>query len=326
MALFMSSDLRDGGAGDDFFDPDATYGADAVRDPDAGPNATPTAPRATTAKRPSAARAGTGTGVFRGGALSDESDDDDDGTSDVETADVTNARTPETLDDATAYVRQLLQQQIQRATETRAPPNAAVAGDGVARGIMLLLLPETMLRTVFLEVAKTPAAWPRIRSLFGAPPYHFLRPEDGGTLRAAGFARGRENIAYDEANRIANVAQFVAQFDDSFEREYRLVARSASGRDSVPCARRVSEQVDDTFAMQVKIRKRSLKMKRKLAHGDTKRKLFFPRPGERLELRESRALQRVLRLRAPQTIGVRVVGVRPRGMRAHTAELLVRRE
>ena len=78
--------------------------------------------------------------------------------------------------------------------------------------------------------------------------------------------------------------------------------------------------------MQVKIRKRNRAVKRQLARGDTKRQLFFPRVGEVLELRESRALQRVLELRAPKTFEVRVLGVRPRGRRAHTAELFVRVE
>ena len=330
MAFFASSDVRAAvGDADDgeFFDPDATYDAAVARDANAGPGATPTVPRAGgAAKQRFAPKASTGTAAFRGGAA--DGDSDDDVGDELETSELGAGASGsvETLDEATVLVRNLVQRQIERARELNAAPNTSIAGDGVARGVMLLLLPEPMLRRVFLEVAKAPAAWPRIRALFGAPPYHFLLPEDGGTLRAAGFARGRENIAYDEAHRIANVAQFVAQFEDPYEREYRMVVRDASGRDAVPGARRVFEHPDATLRLQVKIRKRSRKQKQLLARGETKRRLFFPRPGERLELRETRALQRVLRLRAPKTFEVQVVGVRPRGLRAHTAELVVRKQ
>ena len=334
MALFASRDVRaafgavgDGDADDDvdnFFDPDGTYGAAVAQDPRAGPGATPIAPRAAAAKKRFAPKAASGSAVFRGGGADDDSDED--ATDDLEAANLDAVGRIETLEDALAFVRQAVQRQIERAKELHAAPNTAIPGDGVARGVMLLLLPEPMLRLLFLEIVRAPAAWPRVRALFGAPPYHFLLPEDGGTLRAAGFARGRENIAYDEANRIANVAQFVAQFQDPFEREYRLVLRRAVERDPVPSAQRVYEQLEATFHMQVKIRKRSLKQKRLLAHGDTKKRLFFPRVGERIELRETRTLQRVLRLRTPQTLQVQVLAVRPRGLRAHTAELVVRKQ
>jgi len=39
---------------------------------------------------------------------------------------------------------------------------------------MPTMLPPNAIRSVFLRVAERPTAWPRIRPLFGPPPYHFL--------------------------------------------------------------------------------------------------------------------------------------------------------
>ena len=316
-------DYNDGGDGG-FFDVDARYDAQVAADPLSGPGAR--VARNATRQRAPGGRAAAAR-VFGGTRDSDDSDDETTIALDGDPSGRASAAPRmQTLGEARAYVRALMDAQLERAFELRPPPNAVMPGDGAARGMLLLLLPEPMMRDVFLEVARTRAAWPRLRPLFGAPPYHFLLPQDGGTLRAGGFARDRERMAYEEAGRIANVAQFAAQFVDPYTREYRVVVRDPHDGDHVPGVRQVRELRENSLRMQVKIRKRNRAVKRQLARGDTKRQLFFPRVGEVIELRESRPLQRVLGLRAASTVDVRVLGVRPRGRGAHTAELFVRVE
>ena len=312
----------DGGGG--FFNVDARYDAQVAADPLGGPGAR--VARNTARRRAPGGRATAARGLGRA-RDSDDSDDEAASALDGEP----NARSSaasrlETLGEARAHVRALIDAQLERAQEMRPPLNVVIHGDGAARGTLLLLLPEPMMRDVFLQVARAREAWPRLRPLFGAPPYHFLLPQDGGTLRAGGFARDRERMTYEEAGRIANVAQFAAQFVDAYTREYRVVVRDPHDADRVPGVRQVRELRENALRMQVKIRKRNRALKRQLARGDTKRQLFFPRVGEVIELRESRLLQRVLGLRAPGAVEVRVLGVRPRGRGAHTAELFVRVE
>ena len=313
-------DYYDGGDG--FFDVDARYDAQVAADPLSGPGARGAqrgderAPGRVLPPRASSGARATRTTRRR---------NDDRARRRSERSRIRRTGM-QTLGEARAYVRAPMDAQLERAFELRPPPNAVMPGDGAARGMLLLLLPEPMMRDVFLQVARTREAWPRLRPLFGAPPYHFLLPQDGGTLRAGGFARDRERMAYEEAGRIANVAQFAAQFVDPYTREYRVVVRDPHDGDHVPGVRQVRELRENSLRMQVKIRKRNRAVKRQLARGDTKRQLFFPRVGEVIELRESRPLQRVLGLRAASTVDVRVLGVRPRGRGAHTAELFVRVE
>ena len=267
-------------------------------------------------------RAGAASARYGDAASSDEEDDDDDPADAIR---VDGTPRVETLRDAYAFVRKLVDAQLERARDERAPSNVAVQNDGVARGALLLLLPEPLIRRLFLELVAKPATWPRIRPLFGSPPYHFLHPNDAAALNASGFAHGRQRMAYDEGGRIANVAQFAAQFEDTFARQYRLVLRQPQDDDPIPSVRHVAALRTPTVELHVKIRKRSRAKKLELAR-TSKQMLQFPKPGERLLLRETRALTRVRRARQPERFEAQVIATRSRGRNAHTAALLVKWE
>lgn len=72
-----------------------------------------------------------------------------------------------------------------------------------------------------------------VAPLFGAPPYGFLKPGDGWSLRAKGFAPSRVNIAYlDERCGVPTYSQFgLAHFLDESDREYRLLKTTALDSD-----------------------------------------------------------------------------------------------
>lgn len=82
----------------------------------------------------------------------------------------------ETIGAAYEYCDVLIKKQIERAENTSAPMNEAVYGDGHARRAITTLLPDVLVRELFLKVTRDQKAWPRLRPLFGAPPYVFLNP------------------------------------------------------------------------------------------------------------------------------------------------------
>ena len=94
-----------------------------------------------------------------------------------------------TLLDAMNYCRSLLEDQLERAKEQRPAINESINGDAHAKKTLITLLPDQSVRLLFIEIIRNGQAWQRIRPLFGAPPYHFLKPEDAGLLRAGASRR-----------------------------------------------------------------------------------------------------------------------------------------
>jgi hypothetical protein len=160
------------------------------------------------------------------------------------------------------------------------------------------LLPSKLQRAVFVEVMSTREAWPRARSLFGAPPYAFLLPQDAGMLSAAGISFGRKNMTYNEF-QLPNYSQFgSAHMVDEYEREYR-----------------VSQENDDLSApvavlslgnfhlgargvlLLVRLKKRTTRVRVEINKSeDERRTLLFPRVNEKLRLTPTAWLIRVLGL------------------------------
>ena len=234
-------------------------------------------------------RAGAASARYGDAASSDEEEEDDP----ADAIRVDGTPRVETLRDAYEFVRKLIDAQLERARDERATPNVPIQNDGVARGALLLLLPEPLIRRLFLELIAKPATWPRIRPLFGSPPYHFLHPNDAAALNASGFAHGRQRMTYEEGGRIANVAQFAAQFEDTFARQYRLVLRQPQDDDPIPSVRHIAALRTPTVELHVKIRKRSRAKKRSWRARQADAAVSKAR--ERLLLRETRALTRVRR-------------------------------
>jgi len=230
-----------------------------------------------------------------------------------------------TVGEAYELCERLIHDQLRLALERRPDANASLPGDAASRAAFLLLLPDSLQRRLFLQTARNPGAWPRIRTLFGAPPFHFLLPEDGGMLRAAGFARGRTNMAYETAGRGASVAQFgPGQFVDNALREYRVVPREASVADPLPGEEYFLSVGAGEVVLQVKVPKRSPREKQQLMGSINKQQLFFPQAGERIELRESARMLSAKGLRQPSRTHLVVKALAPRGQGAQTATLLVK--
>jgi len=237
----------------------------------------------------------------------------------------TGGRTIRTVGEAVQHVQDLLEAQLARATDLGTAANVAAPGDGGVRNAFYTLLAESQQRMVFLAFAGQMRAWPRLRALFGAPPYGFLRAEDAGMLRATGIASNRTNMAHETAQAAASYSQFgAAQLTDDLERDYRVVRRqNVNENDPLPYTFEVRDAPDVLLHVRVKRRSRQAKMAM-LRDRTEREKLSFPRPGQRLSLRETR---RVLRLTGTRTAVGRLTNlivkrVIPRGENASTAAVI----
>ena len=194
--------------------------------------------------------------------------------------------------DALHALRELYATQLARAHEEKAPPNTSVDGDGAARSAFLTLLPPEEQRAFFLTTIQRREYWPRIRTLFGAPPFSFLRPEDDGVLRAAGIAAKRTHMAHEEATA-TNYSEFgEGHFTDHAGRLYKVIAKKrAHSRAELPWqGLRASGRV----VLDVRIAKMPQAKKLRVARGEegplALAGLVFPRVGDVLRLRTVSAL------------------------------------
>ena len=200
-----------------------------------------------------------------------------------------------TIADAVEYCRDLIKIQLERAKDQRAPMNEAIYGDAHSRKAVTTLLPEQFIRELFLETTRSIENLPRIRPLFGVPPYNFLRPEDAGLIRAGGIASGRTNMTYDRVNETASYSQFGAgHLVDGYFREYRIVTvREPRDTDMLPCdLERVAPQ--KPVYLNVRVPKRSKEERMTLLKDVSKRRaVLFPAVGEVLTVNYSTGLQAV---------------------------------
>jgi hypothetical protein len=218
-----------------------------------------------------------------------------------------------------------MERQVNAALERGAAPNTATAGDAAARTTFYTLLPDAQQRDVFVRIVRQMRAWPRLRPLFGAPPYGFLRAEDAGLLRAAGIAPGRVNMAHDTIQAAASYSQFGAgQLKDELAREYRVIRRqNVDEADPLPCNFTVHDQPE--LLLQVRVKRRSNETKRELVRDVLRRnELTFPRVGERIVLKETRRILALQGKRPNQGTATTVLIKRvvPRSQHASTAALI----
>lgn len=231
----------------------------------------------------------------------------------------------ETISDAVSYCKELLDKQIERARERKPDHNKPVPGDAEARRAVQTLLPDQFIREVFLDFTRSPDAWPRLRPLFGAPPYGFLLPDDAGVVRAAGIASARVNMAYAVAGGTVSYSQFgVEHLVDSYGREYRLLPSEAPRpTHRLPCDL-YETQGNRPVLMNVRVPKRSREEKQRLfANEKLRSAVLFPQVGEILEVQTSPTLLKVWGASAKSgSSKMRVHRIVSRGEKGSTAALV----
>lgn len=231
----------------------------------------------------------------------------------------------DTIGSAVEYCEELVSKQLHRAEMAAPPANSSIYGDLQARRAITTLLPDAFVRRIFLQTTRRKEAWPRIRPLFGSPPYVFLHPEDAGFVRAAGISSGRVNMTYERIGEVAAYSQFGSgHLVDTHARDYRVVpTRTLSASDPLPSD--IGKLGEHQFiCMHVRVPKRTREQKRALMrNSETRRAVMFPAVGEVLALSHSKGLQKVLQKVVDGRIGVRVRSVVPRGTNSSTASIVV---
>lgn len=271
---------------------------------------------------------GTPSITARSSSYTEREEENYEGDSDAEDEENEGSLLPTDLEstfEAFEYCTRLVEQQIKRSQITNANINEATYGDADARKAIKTLLSDNFIRELFLQTTRNRSSWPRLRPLFGTPPYNFLRPEDAGLVRAAGMSRGRVNMAYDKAGTTATYSQFgVGHLVDSYAREYRVLAQNdAVSNTTLPFDFR-NIQPNTQIKVNVRVPKRSKKEKLELMKNAARRKsLVFPAVGERLKLNYSPALKKVWgNKQLSVTIKLLVKRVVPRSSKGSTAALI----
>lgn len=201
-----------------------------------------------------------------------------------------------TSEQAYRHVLRLVNKQVDRAVEEHVPPTQVYRGDVLVRNVMYTLLSDWSQRRIYMHFVTQTNALPRIRHLFGAPPYHFLDDGEGGALRAGGFALGRKNMSYDGVGLTCPYTQFgYGQFVDADGRLYRVLERVQKRADD-PLPHTFENSRDSRIVMQVRLKRlrRSLKL---VALKQNPKRVTFPTVGERLTLTVTRQLKRIVSIR-----------------------------
>lgn len=203
----------------------------------------------------------------------------------------------ETIGAAKQCLLALVQHQVQVARDERVRMNEPALGDSHIRLLMPTMLPPNAIRSVFLRVAERPTAWPRIRPLFGPPPYHFLRPEDAGCLNAGGLASCRSNMTYaDRRKQTASYTQFgFGHLVDAHGRHFNLLPNTPEPGDSdlLPHMQNAIAAAS-RLMLCVRIKKHRRNVKRAmLSNATLRRGVLLPTVSELLQLRYSEQLKRI---------------------------------
>ncbi len=206
-----------------------------------------------------------------------------------------------TRTEAVQFLKQACLDQLQESIAQKAPPNEEITGDLRVRQAFRLVLSPSEQRAFFHAIVRDQRYWPRIKSLFGNPPFSFLLPEDEGLLRAGGICRNRAHLAASDSS-VSKVADFgVGHFHDHFERLYRVVANPSS-KTAVPW-RGITEQTK--IIMDVRLKTYTHKAKLDILRGEARTAqvaLMFPRPGEKIRLHLSPVLEEAPRQSSSDSI------------------------
>ena len=238
--------------------------------------------------------------------------------------------------EAYEYVQRRVQRQIDAATAINALNNTSIPGDSSTKTAFYTLLNRKQQRRLFLHTSRSETAWPRLRPLFGAPPYDFLHSEDASGFRAGGIAKRRANMAHDTEKIIPNYNQFGAgHFADNAGRLYNAVALDGSDKDTDDGARLpwTDAALRDAvrIVMLIKIPKRGAAKLR--VPSSKKDRVLFPTPGQTIRLQMTSVLDRLsnpsrrqpfsLRRATSElpAINVRIHTISLRAMQASTAIL-----
>ena len=186
--------------------------------------------------------------------------------------------------DAQDFVRELIRRQIDRAELDNVPPNVAASGDSEVRDAFNVLLSLQSQRGTFLATIKDVKSWPRVRTIFGVPPFGFLRPEDDDVLNASGIARNRVHMA-SQSGMLSFAEIGVGHYSDDATRRYKVVGDDDNTSTEIPVRKARSARrlvLDARVAVAISVKERASILKSRDVQ--RQRAITVPRVGEVLRL------------------------------------------
>lgn len=198
----------------------------------------------------------------------------------------------QTVQEAFVFLREKVRDQVSEAQMANAEPNVAIKGDLQTKAAFWSLLSPDDQRALFLGVVGDRKVWPRIKPLFGAPPFSFLRPEDEGILNASGIQKNRVRMAHADVTT-TNYSEFTkaGHLEDLAGRVYRVIAKENANRAELPWKGLSGHRV----VADVRLPRTSLKKRAELLRGDqgpiAQAGAVFPRPGDVITLHVIQKLQ-----------------------------------
>lgn len=231
----------------------------------------------------------------------------------------------QTLQDVMHRLGELATTQLQTATYEHAPENTCVSGDTQFKRMMYTLLPSQYQRQIFIDCCSNRHMWPRLRCLFGAPPYAFLHPGDDGILNATGICAARRNITFQDKQLVMSYSQFgEAQMLDSSGRQYRISEHDPSPLSGVSAACLLRPR--SVYELVVRIPKTSQGTRRSAAGSACGRVAdrVFPQRNTKIHLCETSLALRMRGGVNAVTASMRVLAVMPRSTCSATARVLCR--
>jgi hypothetical protein len=212
--------------------------------------------------------------------------------------------------DAYAQLQAAYEDQCELAEREGTPPNAAARNDERTRRLAYTLLQALDLRRLFAWFVTDQRRLPRVRALFGPPPFYFLDHGDGDLLQASGFAAGRARMAYDRVT--PPQTQFgLGQYVDEAQRQYKELRPEARVADAPHASQALAitrpEELDDRLVVLVMRRARRRAARAADANASAAR---FPFVGEVVRLRPSEHGKRALGAEAGSSeVRLRVLSV-----------------
>ena len=270
--------------------------------------------------------------AFPANALASALDFDGDDEDDVDDAEVETGALS-SIGAAMQRLRVRVAAQVRSALDQGTAPTQALGADRSVRMAFYTLLPPQQQRVLFLELMTEVDMWPRVRHLFGAPPYDFLEPGDLSRFAAAGFATGRANMAHDEVRTVASYSQYgQGQFRDAFRREYKIV-RQGRGvpREAEPLLFDLGSGARSNVLIARARAQGRARSGWALADAERRRTVTFPAPGEEVIMRLTPQMSAVLAgsdaaddgdVGVSRQLSVRVERIALRGRSANTAAMV----
>lgn len=231
--------------------------------------------------------------------------------------------------DAMDYVSKMVNVQVRLAEVSGAQRDMTIEGDRPCKLAFLSLLGVASQRTLFMAIFQQHKSAERIQSIFGCPPYPWLKKEDAVLLNASGIAFKRINMSSEMLSGVdTNVLNYntfgLEHYVDQNSRQYRITPLGNTRMDGplfIAHAVTMLSQFDTTCRIPKKVVRRSTGGRPVFK----REKQRFPKIGDTLQMTQSPLLSAIRLLNTSKAFSATVMKIVPRSSDSATALVQLRR-